>query len=288
MPAKRSLRTLSRLVPMKSIAPLFSLTLLALTACSSTPATPTLPPDVVGREVSYHVGDVACTGYLAIDHNRTGPRPGVLIVHEWWGHNDYVRHRADMLAAEGYTAFALDMYGDGKRAEHPDDAGRFAAEVMQNLPVGVARFEAGRRVLEQQPETDPKHIAAIGYCFGGGIVMEMVRRGEVLDLAASFHGSLGTQHPAEPGAVKTKTVLVCHGGADKLVPIEQIAAVEKEMHAAGCQNITTVVYPQAMHGFTNPDATAKGKQFGLPIAYDAAADRASWQTLLAMLRGSSR
>ena len=233
---------------------------------------------VVGEVLHYRAGDADCTGYLAYDSSIQGPRPGVLIVHEWWGHTDYVRQRARMLAKMGYTALALDMYGDGKSADHPKDAQKFMTEVFENMPAGVARFEAARKLLEEHATSNPEKTAAIGYCFGGAIVLGMARQGADLAAVASFHGSLATQTPAQPGAVKAR-VLVCHGGEDKMVPLEQVAAVESEMKAGGSPLVRTVVYPGAMHGFTNPEATAKGKQFNIPLAYNAAADAQSWAEL---------
>jgi len=238
---------------------------------------------IVTEELSYSAGGANCTGYLAYDKNRAGERPGVLIVHEWWGHNDYVRERARMLAELGYTAFALDMYGDGKSAQHPQDAQKFMQEVFANMPAGVARFEAAERLLRDHASTNPEQVAAIGYCFGGAIVLGMARQGADLDAVASFHGSLATQTPAKAGAVKAH-VLVCHGGADKMVPLEQVAAVEAEMQQGGAPSVKTFVYDDALHGFTNPGATAKGEEFGIPIGYQAEADAKSWAALQELLQ----
>ena len=251
-----------------------------LWSCAGGPAA--TAPDIVTEELRYRAGGAECTGYLAYDQNRSGARPGVLIVHEWWGHNDYVRRRARMLAELGYTALALDMYGDGKRADHPQDAQKFMREVLANMPAGVERFEAARARLEEHATTDAAKTAAIGYCFGGAIVLGMARRSADLDAVASFHGSLATDSPAEPGSVSAR-VLVCHGGEDRMVPIEQVDAVEREMTRGGAPSVRTVVYPGALHGFTNPEATAKGKQFDIPIGYDAAADAASWSELVRLL-----
>lgn len=253
---------------------------LLLAACASGPSGADVR--VVTQELSYSAGGANCTGYVAYDKNRTGPRPGVLIVHEWWGHNDYVRRRARMLAELGYTAFALDMYGDGKSAQHPKDAQKFMQEVFANMPAGVARFEAAEKLLRDHATTDPDQIAAIGYCFGGAIVLGMARQGADLDAVASFHGSLATETPAKPGAVQAH-VLICHGGADKMVPLEQVAAVESEMKDGGAPSVRTVVYAGALHGFTNPDATAKGEQFEIPIGYQKEADENSWTELQLLL-----
>jgi dienelactone hydrolase len=229
---------------------------------------------VSGREVEYRTGDTVLKGYLVQDTALKGKRPAVLVVHEWWGHNEYARKRAWMLAKLGYGALAVDMYGDGKTAQHPDDAGRFAGEVMKNKAVGEARFNAALDFIKQQPSVDPARIAAIGYCFGGGVVLHMARQGADLKGVVSFHGSLATDAPAKEGAVKAK-VLVFSGEADKMIPPEQVAAFKDEMTKAGA-SFRFVGYPGVMHSFTNPDADAYAKKFKLPMAYDGKADRDSW------------
>jgi dienelactone hydrolase len=229
---------------------------------------------VKGEPVDYKADGVTLKGYLAYDDEVEGKRPGVLVVHEWWGHNAYARKRAEMLAGLGYTAFALDMYGEGKQAEHPKDAMKFATEVMQNLDVARKRFLAALEVLKNHETTDPERTAAIGYCFGGGVVLQMARDGVDLDGVVSFHGSLATSDPAEPGEVKAK-ILVCHGGADQFSTPEQIESFKKEMDAAGA-DYTFKVYEGAKHSFTNPDADEFAKEFGLPLGYDEKADKASW------------
>jgi len=226
------------------------------------------------KTVEYRAGGVVMKGYLAYDSTVKGKRPGILVVHEWWGLNDYARKRARMLAALGYTALAVDMYGEGKQATHPDDAAKFSSELMKNFGAAKARFMAAMAFLKQQPSVDPEEIAAIGYCFGGGIVLNMARQGVDLKGAVSFHGSLIAVKPAEPGSVKAK-ILVLHGGEDKFTTPEQIAAFKKEMNAAGA-DFRFIVYPGATHSFTNPEADVYAKKFHIPIAYNASADKKSW------------
>lgn len=216
-------------------------------------------------------------GYLAYDNAIKGKRPGILVVHEWWGLNDYARNRADMLAKLGYTAFALDMYGDGKQTTHPDDAKKFASEVMKNLPLEKARFNAGLDILRKYETVDPHRIAAIGYCFGGGVVLQMARSGVDIAGVASFHGMLATNEPAQAGMVKAK-ILVMTGADDPFAPADQVAKFKKEMDAAKV-DYKVISYPGAKHSFTNPDADKYGKKFNLPLAYNKAADRASWQEM---------
>lgn len=232
---------------------------------------------VVGKPVEYRQGETLMRGYLAYDDAVKGKRPGILVVHEWWGLNDYAKRRAEMLAGLGYTALAVDMYGDGKTASHPDDAGKFAGEVRKNMPVATARFEAAKALLASQPTVDPRSISAIGYCFGGGVVLEMARRGVDLDLVASFHGSLGTDHPAQKGKVKAE-VLVFNGADDPFTKPEQIESFISEMDAAGVKYSFTN-YEGAKHSFTNKDADAFGKRFDMPLEYNQAADTQSWQAL---------
>ncbi len=232
---------------------------------------------VQGEEVEYRVGDTTMRGYLAFDDDVQGARPGILVVHEWWGHNEYARERARMLAELGYTALALDMYGEGRTAEHPDEAGRFATAVRTNLPEAKKRFDAAMTRLQAHPSVDASKIAAIGYCFGGAVVLEMARAGVDLDGVVSFHGSLGTQNPAQKGAVKGR-VLVLNGADDPLVTEEEIAAFKEEMERAGV-DYRFVNYRGAVHSFTNPRADEFGRKFGLPLAYDAEADAHSWREM---------
>lgn len=232
---------------------------------------------ILTEEMSYSDGDINMIGYLAYDTDIKGERPGVIVVHEWWGHNDYAKRRARMLASLGYTALALDMYGDGLNASHPKDAGKFSGAVKANMAVAEKRFMAAYKLLQGKKNVAKDKIAAIGYCFGGGIVLEMARRGVELDGVVSFHGSLGTKTPATKGNVKAK-VLVLNGKADPFVKAESIAAFKKEMKAAKV-NYKFVNYPGAKHAFTNPGADKFGAKFKIPLAYHAEADKKSWQEM---------
>ena len=232
---------------------------------------------VVGKPVEYSADGITLKGYIACDDNVKEKRPGILVVHEWWGQNEYARKRADMLAALGYVALAVDMYGDGKLADNPDNAGKFAGEVMKNMPAMKARFSAAMDLLKQNEFVDQTKIGAVGYCFGGGVVLGMVRDGADLKGAVSFHGSLATQAPAEKGKVKAK-ILVCNGADDKFVSAEDIKKFKDEMKKAKA-DFKFVSYPGAIHAFTNPDATETGKKFGLAIAYNEKADKKSWAAM---------
>jgi dienelactone hydrolase len=206
----------------------------------------------------------------------------VLVVHEWWGLNDYVRKRAKQLAEEGYVALAIDMYGEGKTATHPEQAKEFMMAALSNVEEASKRFEAAQTLLSNDPRVDAQKLAAIGYCFGGATVLHMARFGDnALKLVASFHGNLATQKPMAKGAYAGK-IFVAQGGADPFVPAEQLAAFKAEMDAASA-NYEVVEYPGAKHAFTNPDATAAGQKFSLPLAYDPAADAQSWAHLKELL-----
>ena len=169
------------------------------------------------------------------------------------------------------------MYGNGKQANHPEDAQKFAMEVFTNLDEAKNRFAAAYDFLAEQQETDKNNIGAIGYCFGGGVVLHMARFGFDLKGVASFHGALQTQVPAEPNTVKAE-LLVCNGADDKMVTAEQVENFKKEMDAAGVK-YKLINYPGAMHSFTNPIADSVGKKFDMPLAYNKEADEKSWQEL---------
>lgn len=258
---------------MKRFAVLVSLCWLLLPAAQAA---------VQGREVSYQADGVTLKGYLAWDDAIKGKRPAVLVVHEWWGHNAYARKRADMLAELGYTALAVDMYGDGKQASHPDEAGKFATEVSKNLPLAEQRFEAGMKLLRKHETVDGKNLAAIGYCFGGGVVLHMARIGENLKGVASFHGALSTNIPAQPGRVRARIVSFT-GEDDAMITAANVAAFRQEMDNAGA-DYRIVTYPGVKHSFTNPEADELGNKFNLPLAYNAAADKDSWQQMTVFLR----
>jgi dienelactone hydrolase len=232
---------------------------------------------VKGEAVEYNADGVTLKGYLAYDDAKKEQRPAVLVVHEWWGHNAYARKRADMLAEMGYTALAVDMYGDGKTADHPKDAGAFAGEVLKNKELAKKRFLAAMDLLKQNSTVQKESLAAIGYCFGGATVLNMARMGLDLKGVASFHGMLSTKEPAKAGEIKAK-IMVFNGEADAMIPEEQVEAFKSEMKAAKA-DFEYVGYPNVQHSFTNPDADGVAQKFSLPLAYDKEADQDSWKKL---------
>lgn len=220
--------------------------------------------------VSYKDGDAALSGYAVFDASRQGKRPGIVVLHEWWGVTRHVREEARKFAEQGYTAFVADLYA-GKVADNPADAGALMNGLMGNPALVRSRFEAARAQLAAHPTVDPTRLGASGYCMGGKIALDMARAGADLRGVASFHGNLSAQAPARPGQVKAK-VIALNGADDPFVSADSIAAFRQEMEAAKV-DWKFVNYPGAVHAFTNPDATEKGQKFNLPLRYDAEVDR---------------
>jgi len=228
------------------------------------------------KTVEYKHGDTVLKGYLAYDDAVNGKRPGVLVVHEWWGLNDYAKHRADMLAQLGYVAFAADMYGDGFNTTSPEEAGKRSAEFRNNRPFGRERLTAALDMLRRNDRCDSRRIAAIGYCFGGTCVLELARSGADIAGVVSFHGGLSTPNPADAKHIKCK-VLVCHGANDGFESPEEIAAFQKEMREANV-DWQMNIYGGAVHSFTNPNSD----KVGIPgIGYNERADKRSWEAMKA-------
>ena len=243
---------------------------------------------IQSREVTYTANGLEMKGYVAWDDDVNGQRPGVLVVHEWWGHNDYSRGRADMLAELGYTAMAVDMYGGGATAGSPDEAGALMNDLLGDLPVMRDRFNAALECLKSDATVDAEKTAAIGYCMGGGIVLHMARYGADLDAVASFHGSLPLGvAPEGEGAEVTARIAVYHGENDGFVPGEAIASFRSEMAKTGADYLFVTI-PGAVHAFTNPAATAKGEQYGIPLRYNELADRCSWDHMQLVLQSVFR
>ncbi len=235
---------------------------------------------IANATLRYKAGNATLESYLAWDDTSSKPRPGVMVIHEWWGLDDYVKGRANQLAAMGYTALAVDMYGGGKEAANPDEAGKAMNAVLGDMDNGTKRLATSLAVLKSQKLVDAKRTAAIGYCFGGAMVLHMARSGMDVGGVASFHGSLGSFADPAPGSIRAK-VLVCHGGDDKLVADDDIKAFRTQMDKAQAK-YEFVSYPGALHGFSNPEATGRGKKYGLPLAYDEKTDKASWAKMKSM------
>ena len=224
--------------------------------------------------VTYKDGDTVMKGFIVYDDANKAKRPGIIVVHEWWGITKHIHDEARRYAAAGYTAFVADMYGDAKTADNPKDAGALAGAVRKDPAAMQSRINAAKDMLSKHASVDGSKIGAAGYCFGGAVVLDMARSGSDLKGVAAFHASLGAAGaPAAPGKVKAK-VLVLNGEADPFIKPESVDAFKKEMAAANVDYLY-VNYPGAVHAFTNPEATEKGKQFNLPLAYNAEADKQS-------------
>ena len=224
--------------------------------------------------VTYSDGEATMKGFIVYDDANQAKRPGIVMVHEWWGITKHIHDEARNFAQQGYTVLISDMYGDAKTADNPKDAGALSSSVMKSPAVMEQRFKAAQAELAKQASVDPKRIGAVGYCFGGAVVINMARAGADLAAVAGFHASLGLNTPAPaPGTVRAK-VLVMNGADDPFVKKEQYDTVKKDFDAAKV-DYRVIEYPGAVHAFTNPEATELGKKFNLPLRYDAKADQES-------------
>src|SRR5262249_41891977 len=224
--------------------------------------------------VTYTDGATTMQGMVVYDNDKAGKRPGIVMVHEWWGITKHIQNEAREFARQGYTTFIADMYGDAKTADNPKDAGALSGSVMKNPQTMESRFKAAREQLAKHPTVDPTRIAAVGYCFGGAVVLNTARAGADLAGVVGFHASLGLNTPAPaPGTVKAK-ILVLNGADDPFVKREQYTKFKSELDEAKA-DYKVIEYPGAVHAFTNPEATALGEKFNLPLRYDAKANEQS-------------
>jgi dienelactone hydrolase len=231
------------------------------------------------RTIAYEYDGTTLKGFLAWDDSIQGKRPGVLVVHEWWGLNDYARKRAEQLAKLGYVAFAADMYGEGKTTDHPKEAGQMAGEVRKNIKNWQGRALAGLKILQGNDLVDSEKIAAIGYCFGGSTALQLAYTGANLAAVVTFHGAPVIPNEEQARAIQAK-ILICHGALDKFIPE---AAMQKLRDALDNAKVDYQVayYGGAVHSFTVPDAdrhNIKG------ISYNRAADRRSWTQMQGLFR----
>lgn len=241
---------------------------------------------IQSRKIPYSADGIGMTGTLFWDSDISGPRPGVMVVHEWWGANDYPKQRAAMLAELGYVGFAVDLYGGGRVAANPAEAGELMASLTGDTVVMRGRFNAALMALRSAAETDDSRMAAIGYCMGGGVVLHMARYGADLAAVASFHGALPLAiAPAGEGKEMQARVAVYHGEADEFITMEDAAAFRIEMDRAGA-DLLFVLLPGCTHGFSNPLATERGRKYGLPLRYSETADRATWDHMRLVLESA--
>lgn len=243
---------------------------LAITALSAG-----LQAEVQTQTIEYEVNGEPHTGYIAWDDATEKERPGVLVVHEWWGHDQFTRDQAEKLARAGYTAMAVDMYGEGKSADHPKKAEAFMKEANSDMEAMKTGFRTAMKRLQDHETVDPDRIAAQGYCFGGAVVLNMARMGLDLDGVVSYHGSLGSPIEAEAGDI-TARIQVYTGGADQFVPAEQVGGFVQEMHAADAEYMVKS-FPGVQHSFMNPKADQYAEEFSMPVGYYEEAANAAWK-----------
>ena len=228
------------------------------------------------QTLSVHVDGDTLICYVAYNDSIKGKRPAVLVIPEWWGLTEYARKRARMLAQLGYVGMAVDMYGNGRVADSPSAAMAYSGPFYKDPQKAKVRIDSAIARLKTFDVVDPNNIGAIGYCFGGGMLLNTVRLGDDLKGVVSFHGSLiGT--PARKDLLRTK-ILVCHGNADQFVTAKDVAEFKKQMDSIGA-SYTFIGYDGATHAFSNPEATELGQKFKMPIAYNAKADTASWNAM---------
>jgi len=235
--------------------------------------------EIKTKQVPYTHDGVELQGYMGWDDAKEGKLPGVLVVHEWWGLNDYARKRAEKLAKMGYVAFALDMYGKGKVAEHPQQAGEWAGMIRQNIDSWRSRALKGVEMLKQHEKVDTNRIAAIGYCFGGAAVCQLAYAGADLRGVVSFHGSLPVASEEDAKRIKSK-ILICHGHADPFIPEERVVEFQNALEKAG-KDFQFIAYANAVHSFTNPQA---GHDPSTGAAYNPLQARRAWDHMKLFFR----
>ncbi|HTF28775.1 MAG TPA: dienelactone hydrolase family protein [Flavitalea sp.] len=268
---------------MKKIFYFLVLPAMLITACGDDPEPATeavvkenVPMKIKEENITYKSDTTTLNSFIAFDESSTAKRPAVIIVPEWWGLDDYVKNRARQLAALGYIAIAVDFYGNGKVAADPGEALKLATPFYKDPSIAKSRIEASMAKLKEYSQTDTSRMAAIGYCFGGSMVLNTAKLGENLKGVVSFHGGLAGVLPKK-GLLKAN-ILVCHGEADTFVLPAEVAQFRKSMDSVGA-DYTFKSYPNATHAFSNPEADQKAKKFSMPIAYNAAADTASWNDM---------
>ena len=227
------------------------------------------------RDLDYRCDDVTLRGYLTWNDNAAGPRPGVLVFHEGLGLGEFAMERTRRLAELGYVALAADMFGDRRQANNLQEVATLVGGLRAEPEKLRARGRAALSTLAALPQVDATRLAAIGFCFGGSVVLELAREGADLKAVVSFHGALATKMPAQSGRV-TACVLVLTGANDPLAPPDQVAAFENEMREGGVRDWQVISYGNTLHGFTNPAADGSMMRTAL---YSEQADRRSWASM---------
>jgi dienelactone hydrolase len=232
------------------------------------------PREISGAPLVYRIGDQEFEGYLAHPVKTDGRGPAIMIVHDWMGAGDFGRDRANVLAQRGYVAFAIDLYGKGVRPTNSEEAGKLAGALYKDRALMRARLQGALAELVKRPDVDPKRVGIMGFCFGGSAALELARSGADIRAVVSFHGGLTTPDPADAKNIKAK-LLILHGALDPLVPPADVAAFMTEMNAAKIP-YRLVVYPGAVHAFTNP---AAGNDPSKPTAYNPEVAMAAYREM---------
>lgn len=244
-----------------------------LSACTKSESTDEEARSITGEEVTYSAGGITMNGYIAYDEPSVNVRPGILVVHEWWGHDEHARNSTKKLAEMGYVALAVDMYGEGRVAEHPEDAMAFSGNVMGNFETAEARFNAALETLKVHPLVDAGQTGAIGYCFGGSVILAMANSGADLDAVVAFHA--GLRLPVMPQENISSRILILNGAEDPMITAEDVENLTGALEEVNA-DFRYVNYEGATHAYTNPAADSLGTRFDLPLAYDAQTDSLSW------------
>ena len=232
-----------------------------------------LKPDLVGDEVVYKSDTTDMKGYIAYDKALSNKRPGILVVHEWWGHDEFAREKADELARMGYVAMAVDMYGSGKQAQHPKEAMKFSSSVMKNFDTAKQRFMAAMQTLKLNEMVNPDQISAIGFCFGGSVALSMANAGVKLDGVAVFHSGIGL--PVMPNDKLEAKILVQNGADDVMITDEQVETFKSQLDSLNA-DYEYIAYKGVKHSYTNKAADSIAKKYDLPLAYDEETAEVSW------------
>lgn len=231
---------------------------------------------IIGKEISYETDSTTMTGYIAYKENLEAKRPGILVVHEWWGHNEFARDKAEKLAELGYVALAVDMYGQGKQAAHPEEAMAFSSTLMNNFDTAKKRFKAAMKTLKANENVNPEKISAVGFCFGGSVALAMANTGINLDAVAVFHSGLGL--PVMPTEDLKAKLLIQNGAEDVMITEEQVKNFKAQLDAVDA-DYQYLSYEGVKHSFTNKDADSIAKKYDLPLAYDKDAAEKSWEKM---------
>jgi len=261
---------------MKTKSAFYLLLLFGLGTTTSFKMVRNIPIQIKEENIHYIVNGITYNGFVAYNENLKKKRPAILVVHEWWGLNDYTKMRARQLAELGYIAMAVDLFGDGKNAANPKEAMDLTMPFYKDPQLAKSLLDAAIMKMGEYSQTDKDNIAAIGYCFGGAMILNAAKLGADFKGVVSFHGGLKGV-PAKKELLKAK-IFVCHGSSDKFVSENDVANFKHQLDSIGA-DYTFKIYPNATHAFTNPNATNIGKEFNMPIEYNAEADKESWSDM---------